>query len=111
MSDVGWSALAALCVVTAALLLPWGPAFTNGRDEPCLVRGAPYVPPYEAWQVRAEQSLWPVGVTCHWTDLESGGRTEQEPGWTVSALAATGLVTAAAYGFVDLRAERRSHRR
>lgn len=83
--------------VASAVALPWADSFGSGHDQACLQRDPPYAPPYEAWLVKAEQSVWPLGVRCVWTDPQAARTVQQPPGWGSTAVALGGLGVAATW--------------
>ncbi|WP_041775798.1 hypothetical protein [Blastococcus saxobsidens] len=79
-------ALIALGTLAAA----WAPALGDGRHEACTSRGVPYSPPYESWRVEVAVSALPIGVTCTWTDPDTGHVVRQEPSWGPTVAAGIG---------------------
>jgi hypothetical protein len=95
-----------LLVLTGAVVWQWGPGLGDGPAEVCLSRPTPDGVGMDLnWAPEAEQSWWPFGVTCHWTNAATGEPgVEDGPGWGPTVVA---LLALAGLGSVVLGVRRR----
>lgn len=82
-------------VVAGVAALPWKDSVGGGNT--CVYRDPPYTPPYEAWLIQPEQSVWPLGIRCVWIDPLAQRTISQDPDWGGTVVALTSLGVAATW--------------
>jgi hypothetical protein len=87
-------------VLMGAATVQWAPGVGDGHSEVCLSRPIPVGVGVDMnWHPEPEQSWWPLGVTCNWTNVATGEPAiEDGPGWGPTAVALVALA-----GIVSVR--------